>query len=240
MASNRPELLQLVPIDATPKGFWTRFEQICHRLECVRQRNVVEVCEAGISEGMGYVATEALPGRTLGDAMRHGMGTGAALYCLAQLCMALDALHSEGISLGTLHAEDVVLRDGNVPVVAGVGQIQRALQVWPAGPIATPSQTEQVAEDFQLLGSLLTQMLLSPTASPRPSGRPQLISTLTPALPPPIAALQPLVSRLVGKNGKSGFTDGAEIVAELLSLKDRFPFSPQHLTAESQIYGALA
>jgi hypothetical protein len=83
-------------------------------------------------------------------------------------------------------------------------------------------------------------MLLSPTASPRPNGRAQLISTLTPALPPPIAALQPLVSRLVGKNGKSGFTDGAEVVAELLSLKHRFPFSPQHLTAESQIYGALA
>jgi hypothetical protein len=240
MASNRPELLQLVPIDATPKGFWARFEQICHRLASIRQRNVVEVCEAGTSESAGYVVTEVLPNRTLGDAMRYGMGTGAALDCLAQLCMALDALHFEGISLGTLHAEDVVLRDGNVAVVAGVCQVERALQVWPAGPAATPFTTEQAAHDFQLLGNLFTQMLLSPAASPRPSGRPQLISTLTPALPPPLVALQPLVSRLVGKNGKSGFTDGAEVVVELLSLKDRFPFSPQHLNAQSRMYGALA
>jgi hypothetical protein len=66
-----------------------------------------------------------------------------------------------------------------------------------------------------------------------------VVSNAAGQLPQGLAALQPLVSRLIGTRERAGFAAGAEVIVELLRLKERFPFSPRDSRAEVR-YGMLA
>jgi hypothetical protein len=240
LPTDRREMLQLVALNATPKGFWSRFEQTCRTLQDVRQRNVVEVIQTGSAEGMGYVVTEALPTSALSDAIAGGMAVSRILDCLAQLCMAIDLLHAEGVYVPDLRAEDILVREGKVFVLAGVSQIHRALQGWGAAPVPLMGRANdaaaRAAADFRSLGRLVIEMLVHRAGGQRIHGAPRVVPTAVPDLPRRLAALQPLVSRLASDQ----ICDGAEVISELLALKDRFPFRTCERDDASASYGATA
>jgi hypothetical protein len=96
----------------------------------------------------------------------------------------------------------------------------------------------RAAQDLHALGNLLVAMLLPPGDTYR-AGGPRVVSNAAGQLPQGLAALQPLVSRLIGTRGRAGFAAGAEVIVELLGLKERFPFSPRDARAEVR-YGMLA
>ena len=133
------------------------------KLSGLEQRNVVTIYEVGQTDDVGYVAFELLNGGGLTHAMSNKLPVGLALNCLAQMCLALDAVHGIGIVHGALRPEHFLFREDGVLVLADFNvvkhvcdtmglaypaDIQHRSQVRSAGIVSDPAQTSARSAAF--------------------------------------------------------------------------------------------
>jgi serine/threonine protein kinase len=95
------------------------------KLSALEQRNIVSVYEVGQTSDGGYVALESLTGGDLKEAIRKKLPVGLALNCLAQMCLALDAIHGLGITHGSLRPDHFLFRPDRVLVLADFNVTER-------------------------------------------------------------------------------------------------------------------
>jgi CheY-like chemotaxis protein len=227
--SGRREFVRTLSLNAVPEPLVRHcLDEYC-RLSRAEQRNVVTILEVEQVNGLAYVVLEHLTGGSLAQAVQRGMSVGAALDCLAQMSMALDALHGEGVVHGALCAEDFLFREDRVIVLAGLGVTRRAMEWWRlqqsgaggarrARPMGNLPRKAMPRQDFAALGSILFAMLTG--TAPRRGNE-----TGSPLLPGALAGLQPLLDRLLGIGHRPPLTDGGDVIMELLRYRDTFPFT---------------
>jgi class 3 adenylate cyclase len=237
LSTGREEIVKTVLLRELPPRFVDAYLEQYQKLSNVEQRNVAAVYEVGrIAQG-GYVALEYLPGGELTEAIRKKVPVGFALNCLAQMCLALDGIHDAGIVHGALRAEHFLFRQDRVLVLTDFNiteQVSDALGLaHPVGGNARPRPKAGPAApqpgprvDFQALGRMLYAMLIGEaSALTKPD---QELSTgdlfRATRLPLGLSPLQPCLDALLGADPTRSVDRAEDVLVELLSLKEVFPF----------------
>lgn len=122
-----------------------RFQREIHVCAQLNHPNVVTVYDAGVSNGVLFMAMERLQGHSLGDLISHGPVPPARAAALAaQICDALAAAHERGI----VHRD---IKPSNVMVLDGPGG-RELIKVLDFG-IATIQSGERLTRTNGVLGS---------------------------------------------------------------------------------------
>jgi serine/threonine protein kinase len=237
LSTGREEIVKTVLLRELPPRFVDGYLEQYQKLSNVEQRNVVTVYDVGrITQG-GYVALEYLPGGELTEAIRKKVPVGFALNCLAQMCLALDAIHDAGIVHGALRAEHFLFRQDRVLVLADFNiteQMSDALGLaYPVSGNARPRPKAGPAApqpgpraDFQALGRMLHAMLIGEVSALTKPDQALSAAELHRAtrLPLGLSPLQPCLDALLGVDATRSVDRAEDVLVELLSLKDVFPF----------------
>lgn len=239
--SEREEIVKTVPLADTPPEFVERYLEDYRQISGLEQRNVLTVFEVGQVPQVAYVAAEYLSHGSLSDALRKRVPIGLALNHLAQMCLALDAVHGIGLFHGTLRSEHFLMRDERVVVMADFNvtqRIQSALEARNAqlgnGALMSGVDFDDGRRaDFKSLG-LIFHALLSGEANHESElanlkteeliGRSRLPISLSP--------LQPCLDGLLGLGSPRAFERAEEVLVELLALKEIFPFDSRPQDSE--------
>ena len=135
--------------------------------------------DAGVADGLPYLAYEYVAGDSLDVSMRSRapLAAEAAMPCIAQVAEALDAAHGGGLVHGALHMRDVLVTADGACVV-GFGIVDALDQVGHRCPLRPPyAAPEQIAEagwgaaaDRYALAAVAWELLTGSRAAPGDGG----------------------------------------------------------------------
>lgn len=237
LPTDREELVKVVQLTDLAPRFVDAYLEEYRKLSSLQQRNVVSVHAVEQTAEGGYVAVEFLSGGELPEAIRRKLSVGVALNCLAQMCLALDAVHAIGMVHGALRAEHFLFRHDRVLVLADFNVTERVGDslglAYPAAiGIHRKRQTGAVIPlsgfrvDFHALGRILHVMLTGETALATSAGEDWRGDKLFNAtrLPLPLSPLQPCLDGLLGVGPAQPVDRAEDVLVELLALRHIFPF----------------
>lgn len=205
---------------------FARFLQEYEIAQRVRHPNIVRLYELGVADDHAYLAMEYFQRGDLRRRMKGGISPSEALGYASQIARALNALHSAGILHRDLKPGNVMLRmDGQLALIDFGLAKHEALDydITDTGMIfGTPhymspeqghGQDLDPRSDLYSLGVMLFEMLTG--HKPYTADNPMAIIYMhrnapTPRLPEPLADLQPVLDRLLGKQVQERFTSAAE------------------------------
>lgn len=212
-----------------------RFIQEYALLSRVDHPHVIRIYDQGFCDDHAYIAMEYFERGDLRSELRVGMFPERALDVARQVALALDAVHAAGIVHRDLKPENVMLRPDDGVALADFG-VAKPLQGDAALGLAQTRHGEVVgtpyylspeqargdaitpASDLYSLGVMLHEML---TGS-RPFSGETLdlllalhINAPPPRLPPDLAALQPLLDRLLAKAPQDRYGSARELLDDL-------------------------
>jgi serine/threonine protein kinase len=208
-----------------------RFIQEYDIAQRVRHANVVRLYELGVADDHAYLAMEYFHYGDLRRRMRAGVSPSEALGFASQIARALGALHAEGILHRDLKPGNVMLRINEQVALIDFGLAKHEaleLELTDAGLIfGTPhymspeqghGQELDARSDLYSLGVVLYEMLTG--QKPYSADNPMAIIYMhrnapLPRLPAGLAALQPLVDRLLGKRPDERFQSAEQTVQAL-------------------------
>ncbi len=237
LPTDREEIVKMVRLRELPPRFVDAYLDEYRKLSGLEQRNIVSIYEVGQTPDGGYVALEYLSGGELTEAIHRKLPVGLALNCLAQMSLALDAIHGIGISHGALRPEHFLFREDRVLVLADFNVTERVSEAlgiaYPtASGIARKPQartTTSIAgprRDFQALGRILHAMLTGEAfalTAPGDAYRGENSFDVT-RLPLPLSPLQPCLDALLGVGTAQPVECAEDVLVELLAVKEVFPF----------------
>ncbi|HTS53572.1 MAG TPA: protein kinase [Burkholderiales bacterium] len=241
--TDREEVVKTVRLRELPPRFVDAYLEEYRKVSGLDQRNVVSVYEVGQTSEGGYVALEFLAGGDLTQAVRKKLPVGLALNCLAQMCLALDAVHSAGIIHGALRAEHFLFRQDRVLVLADFNVTERVSDALGLAYPAASGRKRQARAmapipgprvDFQALGRILHAMLTSESpvgTTPADDWRGDKLFDAT-RLPLPLSPLQPCLDGLLGVGPAQPVECAEDVLVELLAVKEVFPFDFRQVGAE--------
>ena len=205
---------------------FARFLQEYEIAQRVRHPNIVRLYELGVADDHAYLAMEYFQRGDLRRRMRGGISPSEALGYASQIARALSALHTAGILHRDLKPGNVMLRmDGQLALIDFGLAKHEALDydITDTGMIfGTPhymspeqghGQDLDPRSDLYSLGVMLFEMLTG--HKPYTADNPMAIIYMhrnapTPPLPAPLADLQPVLDRLLGKLAEERFKNAAE------------------------------
>ena len=203
-----------------------RFIQEYEIAQRVRHANIVRLYELGVADDHAYLAMEYFHNGDLRRRMRAGLSPSEALGFAGQIARALGALHEEGILHRDLKPGNVMLRLNEQVALIDFGLAKHeglGLEITDAGLIfGTPhymspeqghGQELDARSDLYSLGVVLYEMLTG--LKPFSADNPMTIIYMhrnapRPRLPEPIAGLQPLLDRMLGKRPEDRFPDAGQ------------------------------
>ena len=237
LPTSREEIVKLARFREMSPRFVDAYLEHYQKLSNVEQRNVATVYEIERMSQGGFVALEFLPGGDLSEAIRKKLPVGVSLNCLAQMCLALDAIHDIGMVHGALRAEHFHFRRDRVLVLADFNvteHVSDALGLaYPVdgNPNARPAARNSAPlprprADFEALGKILHAMLTGEIARVSGTDNESQADDLHRAtrLPLALSPLQPCLDGLLGTNTERSVDRAEDVLVELLALKDIFPF----------------
>jgi len=205
---------------------FARFLQEYEIAQRVRHPNIVRLYELGVADDHAFLAMEYFQRGDLRRRMRGGISPSEALGYASQIARALSALHNAGILHRDLKPGNVMLRmDGQLALIDFGLAKHEALDydITDTGMIfGTPhymspeqghGQDLDPRSDLYSLGVMLFEMLTG--HKPYTADNPMAIIYMhrnapTPPLPEPLADLQPLLDRLLGKLANERYQNAAE------------------------------
>lgn len=212
-----------------------RFIQEYALLSRVDHPHVIRIYDQGFSDDHAYIAMEYFERGDLRSELRVGMFPERAIDVARQIALALDAVHAAGIVHRDLKPENVMLRPDDSVALADFG-VAKPLHGDEALGLAQTRHGEVVgtpyylspeqargdaitpASDLYSLGVMFHEML---TGS-RPFSGETLdlllalhINGAPPRLPPDLAALQPMLDRLLAKSPPDRYGSARELLDEL-------------------------
>jgi tRNA A-37 threonylcarbamoyl transferase component Bud32/DNA-binding NarL/FixJ family response regulator len=192
-----------------------RFLQEYEIVQRIRHPGVVRLHDLGVSDQHAYLVMEYFPAGDLRRRMRLPLSTRDALRMSVAIGRALDGIHAAGVLHRDLKPGNVMLRDDGTLALIDFGlatDAGLALEVTDSGQIfgtphyMSPEQGhgERIDQrsDIYSLGIILYEMLVS--AKPYMAENPMAIiykhrKEPIPRLPERVAALQPVLDRLLAK-----------------------------------------
>jgi DNA-binding NarL/FixJ family response regulator len=208
-----------------------RFQREYEIISSITHRAIVEIYDFGTLPSHLYLAMEYFPCGDLRDRLRNPLSVDESLYYLRAIAEALRVIHVFGILHRDLKPANVMLREDNSPVLIDFGLARRAIdeaamtgvgQVLGSPYYISPEQAQgkrvDARTDLYSLGVMFYEML---TGQKPYAGRSALAimaqqtSSPVPTLPPPTAAQQPLLDRLMAKQQSARYASADELLADL-------------------------
>jgi serine/threonine protein kinase len=95
-----------------------RFQLEARAISVLNHPNIVTVYDVGSSEGINFIATEYVEGKTFRELVGSGLRLKEILSIVIQVCEALSAAHNAGIIHRDIKPENIILRpDGYVKIL---------------------------------------------------------------------------------------------------------------------------
>ncbi len=235
-ADGLPLVLKVLSATGTSAGAnLTRFIQEYALLSRIAHPHVIRIYDLGFSDDHAHIAMEYFARGDLRTELRGGMFPERAIDVVRRVAGALQAVHASGIIHRDLKPENVMLRPDGTVVLADFG-VAKPLQSDAALGLAQTLHGEVVgtpyylspeqakggtitpASDLYSLGVMFFEML----AGTRPFKGETLelllaqhLTAPVPSLPEDVAALQPIVDRLMAKQPQDRHASAAELVEDL-------------------------
>jgi eukaryotic-like serine/threonine-protein kinase len=107
---------------ATDETYRRRFQREGRIAASVSHPNIVEVVEAGEADGMPFLASRLVEGRTLVERLEEGpLGEAELVRMVAELAAALDVLHERGLVHRDVKPANVIVRGDGTALLADFG-----------------------------------------------------------------------------------------------------------------------
>ena len=208
-----------------------RFQREYEIISSITHRAIAEIYDFGSQPQHLYLGMEYFPCGDLRDRLRNPLSVDESLYYLRAIAEALRVIHVFGILHRDLKPANVMLREDNSPVLIDFGLARRSLeeagttgvgQVLGSPYYISPEQAQgqrvDARTDLYSLGVMFYEML----TGQRPYGGRSAVAIMTqqttapvPTLPPPSAAQQPLLDRLMAKQQSARYASADELLADL-------------------------
>jgi len=229
---DREEIVKTVALAEAPPEFVDRYLEHYAKLVDLDQRNVVSVYDTGRNDTVGFVALECLWGGPLTEAIRKKVPIGLALNYVAQMSLALDAVHALNMHHGELGPQHFLFRDTGVVVLADFNVTAKVLDsLMPEGsrsaddPVAIGDAAAGRRRDFKALGLMLCSLLgVVPEGAELGLDTPSARIDHLLRIPIEITQLRPSLEGLLGIGSNPPFDRAEEVLVELLALREVFPF----------------
>jgi eukaryotic-like serine/threonine-protein kinase len=118
----RKVALKILPAEFTSNDERVkRFETEARVISSLNHPNIVTIYDVGNFEGINYIATEFVEGKTLRDLMGGEFKIRNILINSIQICDALSAAHKEGIIHRDIKPENIMIRDDGYAKILDFG-----------------------------------------------------------------------------------------------------------------------
>lgn len=222
-----------------------RFELEARAIAKLNHPGIVTVYDVGNFEGVNYIATEFVEGKTLRDLMGEKFKIRNIILNSIQICDALSAAHAEGIIHRDIKPENIMIRkDGYAKILdfglakltdPGQNTIRNLFATTKGVIIGTPAYMSpaQVTDDkidhrtdLWSCGVVMYEFLSGrnpfkgankqETFQNILSKDPEPCSSVNPAVPPEVDAL---LAKLLSKNPDHGYQSAAELRSDLKKVQ---------------------
>lgn len=237
LAERASDGLQLVLKMLDPKlngnpQFRQRFVREYEILRKISNRHIVEIYDQTMTDDHGYIAMEYFEGGDLKQRLRRGMSPDAVLRALAQIAIALDAVHRAGVVHRDLKPQNIMYRDHDTLAILDFGlaremdataTLTQKGMVFATPLYMSPEQCLGIEHDprgdLYSVGIMLYEMLtgLPPFISDNaPDLAYQHVHAPIPRLPAKVLGFQALINRLLAKKPQQRF-DSARALLQTIT-----------------------
>lgn len=234
------------PALTTDPVFGRRFQREANIVGQLSHPNIVSIYDIGCHNNLNYIAMDYLPGGTVHERMRSGMGTADVLKVIRKIALALDHVHSKGYVHADIKPENILFREDGTAVLTDFG-VAKTLTTAARGNdggtiVGTPhymspeqsrGQPIDGRSDLYSLGVVFYEMLVGAVPYRGEDAVAIAIKHLTaeiPTLPPQYAVYQHLINRLLAKEPDSRFQTGAELVTAVDIVEETLAGFPSRRT----------
>lgn len=243
---NRDVAIKVLPTLTLDPDRLRRFEIEAQAAAALNHPNILAVYQMGSHDGVPYIVSELLEGKTLSEALRRGpLPLRKAIDCGVQIARGLGAAHEKGIVHRDVKPDNLfITKEGRVKILDfGLAKV---IAPKPSPAAATPTVTlpgvamgtvgymspEQVRgqatdhrTDIFALGAILYEMLMGQRSFQRQTEA-DTISAILNDEPPPISQLAPqtppalerVIRRCLEKNPEQRFQSASDLAFALEAL----------------------
>lgn len=224
---------------AEKEHFGERFLREARIAAQLAHPNIVSVYDTGFADGAYFLAMEYLAGGHLGHRLSAGLALLESLDIIEDAAYALDHAASKAVIHRDIKPGNIMFRtDGSLALVDfGIARdLSTETLVTQAGTVlGTPhymSPEQSIGEpmdnrsDLYSLGVVFFELLTGHVPFSADSAAAVGIKHLTediPELPEDLAIFQPIIDKILAKSPDDRYQTGAELVADLVELRDLIP-----------------
>ncbi len=228
---------------AAKEHFGDRFLREARIAAQLSHPNIVSVYDTGCIDGAYFLAMEYLPGGHLGQRMNTGVALLESLDIIEDAAYALDHAASQNVVHRDIKPGNIMFRaDGSLALVDfGIARdLSTETMVTQAGTVlGTPhymspeqslGETLDNRSDLYSLGIVFFELLTGHvpfTADSAAAVGVKHLSEAVPRLPEELDIFQPIVDTLLAKAPEDRYQTGADMIADLLALREEIPHDLQ-------------
>lgn len=229
-----------------------RFEMEARAISSLNHPGIVTIYDVGNFEGVNYIATEFVEGKTLRDLMGGQFKIRNILLNSIQICDALGAAHKEGIIHRDIKPENIMIRRDGYAKILDFG-LAKLTEVSPhtlrdiaktskGVIIGTPAYMSpaQISDervdhrtDLWSCGVVLYEFLTGKNPF-KGANRQETFQAILSRNPPPCSSINPdvppeldrIIAKLLEKNPAMGYQSAADLRADLKRVKREIDSSP--------------
>ena len=225
----------MAPVLAADANYGERFMREARIAARFSHPNIIAVYDVGAHDDHYYIAMEYHPGGDLKGRLKRNMTTKQAMSILRQIAAALDYAHNKGFIHRDVKPDNIMFRDDGSAVLTDFGIARPAsgdAQMTQLGMVVgtpkymSPEQARgqelDSRSDIYSLGIVFYEMLIGNVPF---DGKDSIaigikhVKEPAPPLPPHLAALQPLLDRMLAKNVEERYSSGRELITDLDKLR---------------------
>lgn len=153
----------LAPQQVWEQDVVQQFQQEVQLLVGLQHKNILPVYDYGQDQGVYFVATEYAAGATLKERLPQFYSLQRAQQMVNGIAQALDYVHSKGVVHGNLKSSNILINQGDQPLLTDFGAFQNMGELGQGNPYQSPEQARGGVvdrhTDVYALGVLLFEMV---------------------------------------------------------------------------------
>lgn len=226
----------MAPVLAADANYGERFMREARIAARFSHPNIIAVYDVGVHENHYYIAMEHHPGGDLKGRLKRNMTTKQAMSIVRQMAAALDYAHNKGYIHRDVKPDNILFRDDGSAVLTDFGiarptadgdtQMTQLGMVVGTPKYMSPEQARgqdlDARSDIYSLGIVFYEMLLGEVPF---DGKDSIsigikhVKEPVPVLPSRLAALQPLMDRMLAKTPSGRYSRGRELITDVDKLR---------------------